>query len=48
MTPVDPVAPAEGGTLPLDFDLPHAPEKVWRGAGRAETQSMRGRSVARE
>jgi uncharacterized protein YndB with AHSA1/START domain len=30
MTPIDKSAPAQAGSLSLDFDLPHAPEKVWR------------------
>ena len=30
MTSVDSAAPSERGTLALEFDLPHPPEKVWR------------------
>jgi uncharacterized protein YndB with AHSA1/START domain len=30
MTPVDHATQSQAGTLSLDFDLPHPPEKVWR------------------
>jgi uncharacterized protein YndB with AHSA1/START domain len=30
MNPSDHTAPAHPGSLALDFDLPHPPEKVWR------------------
>ena len=30
MNPVDKTARAQTGSLELEFDLPHAPEKVWR------------------
>lgn len=30
MTPLDPTAPSPGEALSFEFDLAHAPEKVWR------------------
>jgi uncharacterized protein YndB with AHSA1/START domain len=30
MTPVDKTAPSQSESITLEFDLPHAPEKVWR------------------
>jgi uncharacterized protein YndB with AHSA1/START domain len=30
MTVVDKTAPSQSGSLAFEFDLPHAPEKVWR------------------
>ena len=30
MTPVEQVAPSQGESLSLEFDLSHPPEKVWR------------------
>lgn len=30
MTSIDTTADTQAGTLALDFDLPHPPEKVWR------------------
>lgn len=30
MTPIDKTAPAQTEAISFEFDLPHAPEKVWR------------------
>ncbi len=30
MNPIDTTAPSQTETIAFDFDLPHAPEKVWR------------------
>ncbi|MGE3808250.1 MAG: SRPBCC domain-containing protein [Gemmataceae bacterium] len=30
MSPIDKTAPGQSGSISFEFDLPHAPEKVWR------------------